>query len=110
MRTLADFKRLCREGAQFQRRSFGTSSDGEPIKVRIATVAFVQTNAVAFVPAPCEPTPEIIAHIKQNPQGRGCWFYFPKASRCRFEQGEMIVSDREGRDTIAFKPVAGPQT
>jgi hypothetical protein len=105
MKTLADFKRLCKEGAQFRRRAFGTSSTGEPIKDRIVTVAYVQTNAIAFVPPPFDATREIIARVKENPHARGSWFYFPKASHCRFDQGEMIVFDQERRDTIAFKPV-----
>jgi hypothetical protein len=105
MKTLADFKRLCTEGAQFHRRLFSTTSTGEPIKDRVVTVAYVQTNAVVFVPPPYEATPENIAKVKQNPQARGSWFHFPKASRCRFDHDELIVFDAQGRDTIALKPV-----
>jgi hypothetical protein len=108
MKTLADFKRLCKEGAQFHRRIFSTSSTGEPVKDRIVTVAYVQTNAVVFVPPPYAATPENIARVKANPGAHGSWFSFPKASRCRFDQGEMIVFDPQGRDTIALRPVCIP--
>ncbi|MFZ1102059.1 MAG: hypothetical protein WAN86_04305 [Hyphomicrobiaceae bacterium] len=110
MKTLADFKRLCKEGAQFLRRIFSTTSTGEPVKDRIVTIAYVQTNAIVFVPPPYEATPENIARVKENPHARGSWFHFPKASRCRFDQGEMIVFDQQGRDLIAFKPVCIPET
>lgn len=99
MRTLADFKRRAVPGAQFIR-----SFPGQAKEPRLVTVAHAQTNAVVFPPAGCQATPEILAHIAENPQGRGSWFHFPKASHCRFEDGEMIVLDLEGRPSIAFKP------
>lgn len=99
MRTLADFKRRAVLGAQFVR-----SFPGQAKEPRLVTVAHVQTNAVVFPPVGCQATPEILAHIAENPQGRGSWFHFPMARRCRFENGEMIVLDLEGRPYIAFKP------
>ena len=104
MQTLADFKRLAKPGAQFLR-----SFPSQTVKPRIVTVAYVQSNAVVFPPSGTEPTPEILARIAENPHRFGSWFWFPKAGRCRFENGEMIVLDSEGRPFIAFKPVSGDE-
>ena len=101
MQTLADFKRRAQPGAQFLR-----SFPGQAVKPRIVTVAYVQSNALVFPPSGTEPTPEILARIAENPQRHGSWFWFPKASRCRFEDGAMIVLDSEGRPFISFKPVS----
>jgi len=105
MQSLADFKRRAKPGAQFLR-----TFPGQPIKPRIVTVAYVQSNAIVFPPTGCEPTPEILARIAENPQRHGSWFQFPKAGRCRFEDGAMIVLDQEGRPFIAFKPVCSAET
>ena len=51
------------------------------------------------------PAPELLARVAENPHRCGSWFWFPKAARCRFEDGEMIVLDQEGRPFIAFKPI-----
>ena len=79
-------------GARFKRRFLR-----DPVKPRIVTVAYTQSNATVFVPQGFEPTPEILAKIAQNPQRYGSWFYFPKAKACRFKDGELIVLDSEGR-------------
>jgi len=104
MQTLADFKRLAKPGAQFLR-----SFPGQAVKPRIVTVAYVQSNALVFPPSGTEPTREILARIAENPHRCGSWFWFPKASRCRFQDGEMIVLDSEGRPFIAFKPVSAAE-
>jgi len=99
MQSLADFKRRAKPGAQFLRRF-----PGQVIEPRIVTVAYAQSNAVVFPPNGCEATAEILARIAENPQRHGSWFWFSKARRCRFEDGEMIVLDSEDRPSIAFKP------
>ncbi len=104
MQTLADFKRLAKPGAQFLR-----SFPGQTVKARIVTVAYVQSNALVFPPSGTDPTPEVLARIAQNPQRHGSWFWFPKAGRCRFEDGEMIVLDPDGHPLIAFKPASGSE-
>ena len=101
MQSLADFKRRAKPGAKFIRRLPGTD-----IKPRLVTVAHAQSNAVAFPPNGCEATEEILARVAENPHRHGSWFWFPKAGRCRFEDGEMIVLDSEDRPTIAFKPAS----
>ncbi len=101
MQSLADFKRRAKPGARFKRRFLR-----DPVKPRIVTVAYTQSNATVFVPQGFEPTPEILAKIAQNPQRYGSWFYFPKAKACRFKDGELIVLDSEGRPFLAFKPVS----
>ena len=105
MQTLADFKRRAKPGAQFIRRFVDQN-----IPPRHVIVAYAQSNAVVFPPSGWEPTSEILARIAENPHRYGSWFEFPKASRCRFEDGEMIVLDHEGRPFIAFKPVTGVET
>jgi hypothetical protein len=102
MQTLADFKRRAKPGAQFLR-----TFPGQTVQPRIVTVAYVQSNAIVFPPSGIEPTPDVLARIAENPQRHGSWFWFPKAGRCRFEDGAMIVLDSEGRPVIAFKPVSG---
>jgi hypothetical protein len=104
MQTLADFKRRAKPGAQFLRRFLG-----QAVQPRIVTVAYAQSNAVVFPPTGTDPTPEVLARIADNPQRHGSWFWFPKAGRCRFEAGEMIVLDSEGRPFIAFKPVSSAE-
>ncbi len=99
MQSLADFKRRAKPGAQFLRRF-----PGQNTKPRLVTVAYAQSNAVVFPPNGYEATAEILARIAENPQRHGSWFHFPKAGRCRFEDGEMIVLDSEGRPSIGFKP------
>ena len=79
---------------------------GQAIKPRIVTVAYVQSNAAVFPPNGCEATREILARIAENPHRHGSWFWFPKASRCRFEGGAMIVLDQEQRPVIALMPVS----
>ena len=64
------------------------------------TVAHAQSNAVVFPPG--DATPEAMARVAENPARCGSWFYFPKASCCRFERGEMIVLDQLDRPYIAF--------
>ncbi len=99
MQSLADFKRRARPGAQFLR-----CFPGQSIKPRIVTVAYAQTNAIVFPPNGCEATAEILARVAAHPHC-GSWFHFPRASRCHFENGEMIVLDSEGRPFISFQPV-----
>jgi hypothetical protein len=101
MQNLADFKRRAKPGARFLR-----TFPGQAVKPRIVTVAYVQSNAAVFPPNGCEATPEILARIAENPQRHGSWFWFPKAGRCRFEDGAMIVLDQEKRPVIAFMPVS----
>lgn len=105
MQTLADFKRRAKPGAQFLRRFPGTGQ-----KSRVVTVAYTQSNAVVFPPNGCDVTPENLARIAENPNRHGSWFWFPKAARYRFEDGETIVLDQEGRPFIAFKPVSGAES
>ncbi|MGO9474456.1 MAG: hypothetical protein ACLPWS_13805 [Rhodomicrobium sp.] len=99
MQSLADFKRRAKPGAQFIRRF-----PGQDIKPRLVTVAHVQSNAVVFPPNGYEAIAEVLARVAENPHRHGSWFWFPKAGRCRFEDGEMIVLDSEDRPFIAFKP------
>jgi len=99
MQRLADFKRCAKPGACFLRRFPGTD-----VKPRLVTVAHVQSNAVVFPPG--EATPEAMARVAENPARYGSWFYFPRASRCCFEDGEMIVVDPFGRPLIAFRILA----
>jgi hypothetical protein len=108
VKTLADFKRLCQEGAQFHRRIFGTTCTGQPVKDRMATVAIVQSNAVVFVPAHLDPTSENIAWVKQNPHANGSWFWFPKAAHCRIENGELFVLNQRGGNFMSFRPDIPP--
>jgi hypothetical protein len=105
MQSLADFKRRAKPGARFERRFLS-----DPVKPRIVTVAYTQSNAAVFVPQGFEPAPEILAEIAQNPQAYGSWFYFPKARACRFKDGELIALDSEGRPFLAFKPVSDAET
>ncbi len=65
---------------------------------------------MVFPPNGYEATAEILARIAENPQRHGSWFWFPKAGRCRFEDGEMIVLDSEGRPSIGFKPAGDIET
>jgi hypothetical protein len=104
MQSLADFKRLAKPGAQFLR-----SFPGQATQSRIVTVAYVQSNAIVFPPSGTKPTPEVLARIAENPQRHGSWFWFPRASRCRFEDGAMIVLDSEDRPFIAFQPISGTE-
>jgi hypothetical protein len=105
MQTLADFKRRAKPGARFVRRFVDQN-----IQPRLVIVAYAQSNAVVFPPSGWEPAPELLARIAENPHRYGSWFEFPKASRCRFKDGEMIVLDHEGKPFIAFKPVTGIET
>ena len=95
MQNLAEFKRRAKPGARLRRRFPGTD-----IKPRFVTVAHAQSNAVVFPTG--ETTPEAVARVAENPARCGSWFYFPKASRCRFANGEMIVLDDLDRPMIAF--------
>ena len=95
MHSLAEFKRRARPGARFLRRF-----PGMDLRPRCVTVAHAQSNAVVFPTG--EATPEAMARVAENPARCGSWFYFPKAARCRFENGEMIVVDDLDRPMIAF--------
>ncbi len=97
MQNIADFKRRAKPGAQFLR-----SFPGQSIKPRIVTVAHAQSNAVVFPTG--EATAEEMARVAKNPARYGSWFHFPKASRCRFESGELIVIGLSGEPLIALKP------
>ena len=99
LHSLADFKRCARPGARFLRRF-----PEDDVKPRVVTVAHAQSNAVAFPPG--EATAEAMARVAANPHRHGSWFYFPKASECRFDGGEMIVVTPEGHARIAFRPLA----
>jgi hypothetical protein len=101
LKNLADFKRRAVPGARFLR-----SFPGRDTPSRIVTVAYAQSNAVVFPPAGVEPTPDILRRIADNPGRNGSWFWFPKAGRCRFEDGAMIVLDSEDRPVIAYAPIA----
>jgi len=101
MQSLADFKRCAKPGTQFLRRF-----PGQNIKPRLVTVAYAQSNAIVFPPNGCEATAEILARIAENPHRHGSWFWFPKASQCRFENGEMIVIGLSGEPVIAFNPAS----
>ena len=100
LKNLADFKRRAVPGARFLR-----SFPGRDAPSRIVTVAYAQSNAVVFPPNGVEPTPDMLRRIADNPGRNGSWFWFPKAGRCRFEGGAMIVLDSEGRPVIAFMPL-----
>ncbi len=97
MQTLADFKRLAKPGARFLRRFPGMN-----VESRLVTVAHAQSNAVVFPTG--EATAEEMARVAKNPARYGSWFQFPKASRCRFESGELIVIGLSGEPLIALKP------
>ncbi|MGO8777760.1 MAG: hypothetical protein ACLQKK_02410 [Rhodomicrobium sp.] len=97
MQTLADFKRLAKPGALFLRRFPGMN-----VESRLVTVAHAQSNAVVFPTG--EATAEEMARVAKNPARYGSWFQFPKASRCRFESGELIVIGLSGEPLIALKP------
>ena len=98
MKSLSDFKRGCKPGAQFVRRFIGSGN----LQEGVCTIAYVQTNAVVFVPPGLKYT---FKQVAEQPYVYGSWFYFPPAARCRFANGEIIISDRRGRDYIAFKEV-----
>ena len=99
LQSLADFKRYAKPGTRFLRRFPGADT-----KPHIVTVAYAQSNAVAFPPGAA--TPDEIARVAANPARNGSWFYFPKAAHCRFEDGEMIVVTPEGHPLIAFRALA----
>lgn len=105
LKSLADFKRRAQVGARFVR-----SFPGQEVQGRIVTVAYVQSNAIVFPPSHDEATPEVLARVAENPQRHGSWWYFPKADRCRFEDGQMIVLDLEDRPLIAFRPLDDGET
>lgn len=100
MQTLADFKRRAKPGARFLR-----SFPGQTVEPRTVTVAYTQSNAVVFPPKGIEPTPDVLARIAENPHRLGSWWRFPKAARCRFQDGEMTVLDDLERPMIAFSPL-----
>ena len=99
LQSLADFKRFAKPGARFLRRFPDAGA-----KPRIVTVAYAQSNAVAFPVG--EATADEMARVAANPARHGSWFYFPKARDCRFEGDEMIVVTPEGHPLIAFRPLA----
>jgi len=99
LQSLADFKRFAKPGARLLRRFPDAGA-----KPRIVTVAYAQSNAVAFPVG--EATPDEMARVAANPSRHGSWFYFPKAKACRFEGDEIIVVTPEGHPLIAFRPLA----
>jgi hypothetical protein len=99
LQSLADFKRFAKPGARFVRRFPDASA-----KPRIVTVAYAQSNAVAFPTGAA--TPDEMGRVAANPARHGSWFYFPKAKACRFGDGEMIVVNPEGHPLIAFRLLA----
>jgi hypothetical protein len=96
IRSLADFKRRAQPGARFLRTLPGTGS------TRVITVAYVQSNAVVFPVG--KATESEMQRLSGNP-GSGSWFWFPKAARCSFKDGEMTVANDRGQPIIAFKPL-----
>lgn len=94
MKSLADFKRKAIVGSRFLRRLRDCPD-------RIVTVAYVQSNAVVFIPRDGK-----MERVQENPHRYGSWWRFPKASECRFENGELIwIHPEDGLEYIAFKPI-----
>ena len=87
MKSLADFKRLAKEGALFER----TFLDGTNIPPKIRKVAHVQSNALTFV----EP--------HQTDRSHMAWFYFPKTKYLRFQNGVMTILTDDGTPRMMLK-------
>jgi|GEM_PF-6833004 len=94
MQSLSDFKRKAVVGAKFIRRF----PENPTIPERIAAVAHRQSNAVVF---PIGNT--TIEQVKENPHQSGCWFYFPKAGNCFFENGVMTVKNDFGSALLSYE-------
>lgn len=104
MKSLADFKRLAVEGTKFNRRCIFDEPNGSGVPDRIVQVVIRRSNAIVIPPS--NAMGEVSTYldlIRDNPEKYGSWFYFPKASECKFVDDEMIVIDFLGREYIAFK-------